>query len=40
MLSLFKIYVSKVEGVVNPPYSAKLLDLLLTIFPSGDKKVS
>ena len=38
IMSLFKGYISKNEGVVYPPYSAKVLEYFLTLAASGDKK--
>ena len=38
MVSLVKAYVSKGEGVVNPPYSSKVLDFFLALTASGYDK--
>ena len=37
-MSLVKGYVSNVEGVVNPPYNANVLDFFLALAASGDEK--
>ena len=39
MVSLVTGYLSKVKGVVNPPYGEKLLDFFLDLATSGDEKV-
>ena len=38
MVSLVKGYVSKFEGLVNPPYGTKVLELFLDLAAIGDKK--
>ena len=38
MVSLVKGYVSKVEGVVNPPYGENMLEFFLAQAASGDEK--
>ena len=40
MMSLVKVYVSKVEGLVNTPYVTKVLYLFLDLAISEDKKAS
>ena len=38
MVSLVKGYLSKVKGVVDPPYEANVLDFLLALSANGDEK--
>ena len=38
VVNLTKAYVSKVDGVKNPKYGAKVLNFFLALYASGDKK--
>ena len=38
VVKLMKAYVSKVDGVKNLKYAAKVLNFFLTLYASGDKE--
>ena len=38
LTSIFKVYVSKVDGVLNPQYGTDVLKISLSLSASGDKK--